>query len=52
VIHIVVVKVVNERFYNNCKVGFLAHPLGYIRFGLGIISTQQRSVKQQRRAKM
>ncbi len=43
---IVVVKVINEKSYNNFKVGFLAHPLGYIGFGLGITSTQQRNVKQ------
>lgn len=40
-----VVKVVTEIFYNNFKVGFLAHPLGYIWFGLGITSTQQMRAK-------
>jgi hypothetical protein len=31
-----VVKVTGERFHNNFKVGFKAHPLGYKGFGLGV----------------
>jgi len=43
------IKVVNERFHNNFWVGHRVHPLGYMGFGLGIIFSQQKFVKQQRR---
>ncbi len=34
----IAVKAANERFYNNFRAGFRAHPLGYKGFGLGVTS--------------
>jgi hypothetical protein len=46
------VKAIGERFHNNFRVGFRAHPLGYRGFGLGMTFQQQIIAKEQRRRKM
>jgi hypothetical protein len=38
--------------HNNFKARFRAHPLGYIGFGLGVTSQEQKIAKEQRSRRM
>jgi hypothetical protein len=49
---IAVARIASEKFHNNFKAGFRAHPLGYKGFGLGVTSQQQITTRKQRRRKM
>jgi hypothetical protein len=40
------IRVVGERFHNNFIASYQVHLLGYMGFGLGIPSTQQKNGKQ------
>lgn len=46
------IRTTGERFHNNFKAWYQTHPLGYMGFGLGVTSTRQTNVRQQRRQKM
>jgi len=49
---VIVVRVVGEKFQNNFKAKFRAHPLGYKGFGLGVTFQQQITIRKQRRRKL
>jgi len=49
---VIVVRVVGEKFHNNFKAKFRAHPLGYKGFGLGVTFQQQITIRKQRRRKL
>jgi len=49
---VIVVRVAGEKFDNNFKAGFKAHPLGYKGFGLGVTFQQQITMRKQRRRKL
>ncbi len=39
---VIAIRAINEKFHNNFRVGFRAHPLGYKGFGLGVTFQQQK----------